>query len=208
MIRNRVRIRFCKEGDLRLISHRDLVRAMERMFRRAQLQLSMSEGFHPKARMSFPSALGLGIEGCDEIMDVELAETITEAELEQRLRAQAPPGLTLQQISCLGADHRKPRIARLRYDFPVPEDRLDATREAVEALMQQANCWIERPGRSAPLDLRGGVESLEVADGRLQMVLTFSRDGSVRPREVLAAVGLEDLEKQGEYLRRTAVELA
>ena len=30
---------------------------------------SMSEGFHPKARMSFPSALALGIQGADEVME-------------------------------------------------------------------------------------------------------------------------------------------
>ena len=73
-IRQRVRIHFQKVGDLRWISHRDLVRVFERIFRRAGLKLSMSEGFHPKARMSFPSALALGIAGQDEVMDVELAE--------------------------------------------------------------------------------------------------------------------------------------
>ena len=62
-IRQRVRIRFRKSGDLRLIGHRDLVRAWERAFRRAALPLGMSEGFHPKPRMSIPAALGLGIEG-------------------------------------------------------------------------------------------------------------------------------------------------
>ena len=54
MVRQRVRIRFRKQGDLRLIGHRDLVRCLERLFRRAGLPLGMSEGFHPKPRMSFP----------------------------------------------------------------------------------------------------------------------------------------------------------
>ena len=66
MIRQRARIRFRKEGDLRLIGHRDLVRAVERTLRRAGVQLSMSEGFHPKARLNFPSALSVGITGEDE----------------------------------------------------------------------------------------------------------------------------------------------
>ena len=34
----RVRIRFRKEGDLRLISHRDLLRLFERLFRRGKLR--------------------------------------------------------------------------------------------------------------------------------------------------------------------------
>ncbi len=74
MVRLRVRIRFSKQGDLRLIGHRDLMRCLERVFRRAQLALGFSQGFHPKPRMTFPSALAVGIEGLDEVMEVELAD--------------------------------------------------------------------------------------------------------------------------------------
>ena len=63
MERQRVRMRFRKEGDLRLISHRDLLTAIERLFRRIGLKLSMSGGFHPRPRISFPLSLALGIRG-------------------------------------------------------------------------------------------------------------------------------------------------
>jgi hypothetical protein len=54
---------------------------MERLFRRAGLRLGMSEGFHPKPRLSFPSALAVGIEGLDEVMELELAQTYSADEL-------------------------------------------------------------------------------------------------------------------------------
>ena len=92
MVRQRVRIRFCKQGDLRLIGHRDLMRCLERLFRRAGLALGMSEGFHPKPRMTFPSALAVGIEGIDEVMEFELAEPLAAAELLRRLAAAGPAG--------------------------------------------------------------------------------------------------------------------
>ena len=69
MNRQRLRIRFSKQGDLRFISHRDLVRAFERLFRRTHMPLQMSEGFHPKTKMTFPSALALGVEARDEVME-------------------------------------------------------------------------------------------------------------------------------------------
>ena len=75
MVRPRVRIRFCKQGDLRLIGHRDLMRCLERLFRRAGLALAMSQGFHPKPRVTFPLALAVGIEGLDEVMELELTES-------------------------------------------------------------------------------------------------------------------------------------
>ena len=41
---NKVRLRFAKCGDLRLVSHHDLMRCLERMLRRAQIPVAMSQG--------------------------------------------------------------------------------------------------------------------------------------------------------------------
>ena len=84
---SRVRIRFCKQADLRLISHRDLVRTIERLFRRAGVAVSLSEGFHPKPRMMFPSALAVGIDGLDEVLEVDLADALEPDELLGKLNA-------------------------------------------------------------------------------------------------------------------------
>ena len=67
MIRVRVRMRFRKQDELRLISHHDLLRTFERWLRRAGLPLRRSEGFHPKPKLSFPLAMALGIAGLDEV---------------------------------------------------------------------------------------------------------------------------------------------
>ncbi len=72
MVRRRVRIRFSKSGMLRYLGHRDFVRAIERLLRRAGVVPAMTEGFHPKPKMSFPLALAVGIEGWDEILELEL----------------------------------------------------------------------------------------------------------------------------------------
>jgi radical SAM-linked protein len=85
MIRQRIRIRFAKQDDLRWLSHRDLLRTWERLIRRAGLPLSMTEGFHPKPRMNFPSALAVGITGLDEVVELELCEERTAEELLEHL---------------------------------------------------------------------------------------------------------------------------
>ena len=108
MVRLRVRLRFSKQGDLRLIGHRDLMRCLERLFRRAGLALSFSEGFHPKPRMTFPLALAVGIEGVDEVMELELAETTTADELLRRFTPHAPPGLVFRRWKCCPRAARKP----------------------------------------------------------------------------------------------------
>ena len=101
MVRPRVRIRFSKQSTLRLIGHRDLMRSLERLFRRAGLSLGMSEGYRPKPRMNFPLALAVGIEGRREVMELEVNEAPPADELLARLRAQAPPGLRIESLEVL-----------------------------------------------------------------------------------------------------------
>src|SRR3954468_24465587 len=98
MARQRVRIRFRKQDDLRLISHRDLARTWERLFRRAGLNMAMSEGFHPKPKINFPSALAVGVVGADEVLEVDLEEERDPGELHALLTTQTPPGMTIDQV--------------------------------------------------------------------------------------------------------------
>ena len=53
MVCAKVRIRFRKGGDLRLVSHHDLMRVFERMLRRADLPFHSTSGFNPKPRLVF-----------------------------------------------------------------------------------------------------------------------------------------------------------
>ena len=207
MIRLRVRIRFRKQGDLRLISHRDLVRAFERMFRRAGLKLGMSEGYHPKVRMTFPSALALGIQGDDEVMEVELAEVLSANELSEKLVSVLPPGLSIKDIQILEAGQAKARVQRFTYEFPVPEERRREVAAAIDRVIEQPACIVERNGKQ-PQDVRPSLVGLELIDGTVRLSLHADCQPSARPREVLEMLGLSDLESDGAWLTRTSVELA
>ncbi|MFT7639283.1 MAG: radical SAM-linked protein [Pirellulaceae bacterium] len=205
MIRQRVRIRFRKDGDLRLISHRDLARVFERMFRRAGLKLSMSEGFHPKARVSFPSALSLGIASLAEVLEFDLAEIPEAAALEAQLKEVTPPGLTITELRLLDANEKKCRVEQFVYEFPVPQQLHQQVADSIANLMSQDSLLIEREGKNKPVDLRAGLDGVELDDDRVRFRLWATREASVRPREVLEVLGLASLEKDGHYLTRTDV---
>ncbi len=120
MVRLRVRIRFCKQDDLRLIGHRDLMRCFERLFRRACVPLGMSQGFHPKPRMTFPLPLAVGIEGKDEVMEFELAEPISAEDLSARLKSHVPQGLRLRSAIILPPGAKKAQVRSASYQAPIP----------------------------------------------------------------------------------------
>ena len=207
MVRQRVRMRFCKQGNLRLIGHRDLMRCVQRLFRRAGLPLAMSQGFHPKPRITFPSALALGIEGVDEVLEFELAESCTSGQLLQRLAPHAPPGLTLKSLEVLPEGARKARVRRLSYQVPIPSRRLEGLAEKIDHLMAGSSCPIRRPNRPTTIDLRPLLEELSLEEGKLRMRIRVGSGGDAGPRDVLSALGLSDVELQGVHLKRTAVEI-
>jgi radical SAM-linked protein len=207
IVPSRVRIRFCKHSDLRLISHRDLARAFERLFRRSGIALRMSEGFHPKPRMSFPAPLGLGIVGLDEVLEVELAAEIQSEELLAALSAQAPAGLSFKSAEVLAPQARKGQVGSQRFELRLPEHRVsDVTGEVARLLAAQSRV-VHREDLARAVDLRPLILELEVVAGVLRIRLRVNHEAGARPRDVLSTLGLTAEETTGLLLSRTAVEL-
>jgi radical SAM-linked protein len=183
------------------------MRCMERLFRRAGVALAMSEGFHPKPRMTFPLALAVGIEGSDEVMEVELAEPHSPAELLELLTPLSPPGLTLKTAELLPPGSKKAKVRSVCYQVPVPAECCRGLDQRISRLMASPSYPLQRPNRTMPIDLRADLTELTLQHGVLSMRLRTGSQGGARPREVLEALGLAELELQGVHLSRSAVEI-
>ena len=208
----KVRLRFAKRGNLRLVSHHDLMRCLERMVRRARIPLASSQGFSPRPKIVFALALGLGIEGLDEVVDLELTEPAEPAELVRRLTEVSPPGLDWTDGVAMPAGSPPPRPVAVEYGIQLPPERRAAARAAVESLLAAEQRFVtrRRPDRQREqsIDLRPFLLTAEVTDGGLLMArLAVGSDGSARPEELLESLGLRDLLELGGVLMRTRVEL-
>jgi radical SAM-linked protein len=102
----RVRIAYTKLGRAAYRSHLDLVRLLPRIFRRLDLPLYYSQGFHPKPEMSFGPALPLGVASHAEYVDVKLVQApgIDEASVRERLCGASLEGITFRDARVLGAN--------------------------------------------------------------------------------------------------------
>jgi radical SAM-linked protein len=183
------------------------MRCFERLFRRARFPLAMSQGFHPRPRMSFPSPLALGIEGLDEVMEVELTEVHFGEELLDRLNGSTVPDLTVKSVELLPKGSGKAQAINVSYEMGVPQQCRRGLIANIERLLASSTCPVWRPDRATPVDLRPLLEELSFQQGVLSMQLRTGSDRGARPDEVLLALGLRDLEHQGVTLRRTSVEL-
>lgn len=89
----KLRLVLHKGEELRFLSHLDYAQAVERMIRRAEIKIAYSEGFNPHMKISFSSALALGVTAAAEYIDMDVLEDDSLESIMERLNRVAPPGL-------------------------------------------------------------------------------------------------------------------
>uniref|UniRef100_A0A7C9NVC6 DUF2344 domain-containing protein n=1 Tax=Muribaculaceae bacterium Z82 TaxID=2304548 RepID=A0A7C9NVC6_9BACT len=72
----RLRVTFCKQGRLCMLSHLEIARALERAVRRAGLPYAISQGFSPHMKIAFGAALPVGVGGTCELFDLQLTRYV------------------------------------------------------------------------------------------------------------------------------------
>jgi radical SAM-linked protein len=206
--RDKVRLRFRKAGDLRLVSHHDLMRCFERMLRRAALPFRSTEGFNPRPRLVFALSLPLGVVGCDEAADLELSEVLPPETVRERLARQAPPGLDILSVRRIDPRARA-RVRRVTYRVALPPGREAGLPALIRDLLAAGECWVERTRPEARrIDVRPYVDRLRAGPGAVECDLLVTPTGSARAEEVFGLLGLRDVLDAGAVLERTRLELA
>ncbi len=201
------RIRYTKLGRARFISHLDLNRLFPRAARRAGLDLTYSEGFHPQPQLSYGPPLRLGLASIGELLEMKLNQEIAGAELVARLDRELPDGVAFRDAERVDAG--MPRLSRLtawaEYLVFLPAERaarIDAAE--LERFGGGAEIWIERRGKDGTtrrVDAAPGIQrvaflselpadarpwlALAPEDRLLEVCVALTGGEMVRPEEVL-----------------------
>jgi radical SAM-linked protein len=204
--RAKFRVRFCKSGDLRLVSHHDLMHVFERMFRRADLPIPTTQGFNPRPRMWFALSLALGIAGINEVLEFEVAEPLSAEEVERRLIAQCPPGLVIVSLRAIDVK-ASAHVRRGWYRVALPRPMADLPQRC-QAFLECGEHWVERvrPQRRR-INIRPYVDEVKISDSQLALALWITPNGAARPEEIIAALGLQELLDAGAVIERTDLEI-
>jgi radical SAM family uncharacterized protein/radical SAM-linked protein len=210
----RYRFVYEKAGPSAMLSHLDLIRALPRSFRRLEIPMFYSRGFHPKPDMTFGPALSLGVSSLGEVVDVKLTCDEDAAELAGKLTSVSARG-----VRFVGAARLGPRDASVnrvidgaRYVVGFPRSALASLggearlREAVEKALAARELVVLRriDGVGKKVDVRKFLRALEVRPcpetlaraGILGDLVTLAVDVSITPSgaakigEVVEALGL------------------
>lgn len=185
------RYRFEKTGKMRFLSHHDLMRLFARAIRRSGIPIRMTEGYNPHPILSFPTALALGIESFDEVMEMELSSWVAPNQLREKLGAQLPEGIGIRSVQ---AFLRKDRsfVNFMEYEVDAP-GQTDGIGDRIEAFLAKKDHTITRPlgNRSKDVDIRPYVLAVGSEKDRVFLRIEVTDTGSARPEEALKAVGIE-----------------
>jgi radical SAM-linked protein len=201
-VKQNIRIRFSKQGDIRFISHHDLMRLFERALRRADLPVAMSEGYNPRPRISFPMALSVGLSGRNEVADVGLAHWTRPVEFRTRLQAELPRDIAIASVQITRTrPGRQPR--ELAYRIPLlPGHSL--AQDRLQELLAADQVTVSRPHKDGARDVevRQFVKGVRLEGQSVQMLLRYTDSGTARPEEIMEALGC----RQGTDYRKSDIE--
>jgi radical SAM-linked protein len=200
------RIRFTKTGKMRFLSHHDLMRLFERALRRTGLPLRMTEGYNPHPVMAFPTALGLGIESVDEVLEFELTSWTAPKQIEKLLGEQLPEGMG---VASAEAFDRKQRcyVNYVEYEASCA-GQSEGVAERIRAFLALKECPVERVSDkgSKTVEIRQYVMALDVDADKLYLRVRITDQGTAKPEEVLRSIGVRI--DEAIRLRKTYTELA
>lgn len=186
------------ESDLRFLSHRDSVRAIERAAARAKLPVKYTQGFNPHPILSLVCPKPVGVASMADLAVIKLTRPMEAEQLLEVLNEQAPRGMTFTRAEVLEAK-APPQPRRVDYDSPFKPDQQERLAELTDEFNRAETRPVERgggqsagkPGRKRTIDLKRLVRDLRLEDGHLRFSLVPEGQVWARPGEVLDAIGLD-----------------
>jgi radical SAM family uncharacterized protein/radical SAM-linked protein len=185
----RYRLTFSKLGIARLLSHLDMVRLFSRAFRRAGLDMAYSEGYHPIPKISFSTALPVGMESLQEVCEIELVGALPISALRDRIDRQLPQGIEL--ICMENITHQKKKLKPQESHFCVSFNGLAIDQYAIENFLQASHYPITKTRKKEALvvDAKPLVKSVKrLSQGRLELVIRHGSQPELRPIDIVKGI--------------------
>ncbi len=179
----KIRVEYSKTGKARYLSHLELMTAIVRAFRRAGFPLKYSGGFHPSPRISLGPALGVGIAGLKEYLDVEMTPPIRGESFLEALNSVLPEGIRANKMSLLDKHEMSLNSFIVRYIYEIKAAQtLDCS-----GFLAKEEVLVER--KDGLMDIRKMVEEASALDESTFLVTLSEQDGlKVRLSELMPLV--------------------
>ena len=138
------RIEFSKIGPITFISHLDLQKVMQRIFKRSSLETLHSEGYNLRPLLSFGPALTLGISSLTEYFDVRVPTEWTDfSEVLAILQKHSEPGIIFKNITVITNKTPSIQDSAKSFKYFIPVQNGEMASDVVKKLRSQEQIIIQ-----------------------------------------------------------------
>lgn len=179
------RVYFDKFGEMKFISHLDLLRFFDRLLKKSQIPVKYSQGFHPRPKMSFGSPVSLGTEAYDELMDFELESPMSNEEVFERLNSSNVMGFRVNKVE------EVPRKSSIMEEYTIMIYEIEGSEKDILKLEELLNRdeiveVKEKKGKIVTRDLKVRVKSFKRDNNKIVMEII-----NTSPNSYLELIGIE-----------------
>jgi radical SAM family uncharacterized protein/radical SAM-linked protein len=206
----RVRITYRKLARARHLSHLELARVLVRAFRRAGLELGCSKGYHPMPKVSFFTALPVGTESMEELMQVELLHPADASTVKERINAELPEGVDVTLVDEIPPGEKRVRIIESR--FLITLNKLRCKENYLKEFLQSDYFPIVKTGKKGEheIDARSLVSDIAlVPPDKLRLTVKEREGPGLKPTEIIKGIfALKDEDLRNLVVMKTGQTLA
>lgn len=178
-------VKWTKEGDMRYISHLDIMRLFQRAIKRKGIRMKYTEGYSPHPKMSIAQPLSLGYTSVGEYFEFESLDELEPEFVRERLNSAMPEGIRM--VSCSVLQETKKAVGALitAGDYNVgirmgdPEG-YGKICDAAQWFMQQTSVTVQKvqkkSGKIKEIDIREKVRELEIRQREGYLLLNLKVD--------------------------------
>lgn len=190
----KLRMRFGKKGIVKFIGHLDIMRYFQKAFRRANVDIRYSQGFHPHPYLSFASPLGVGLESCGEYLDMEVNSYDDLEAMKEAVNAQMVEGITVYSIHHLPDDAKTSMslIAAADYQIDFREGMAPCNKEtlteAIQHFMSHSEIIVMKKTKKSEreIDIRPLIYDMHMTDqGSIWMQVAAGSAANLKPELVM-----------------------
>jgi len=215
-----VLVKFKIRGNLRFLSHAEVLKVFQRACVRAGIKMQYSQGFNPRPKLSLPLPRSVAVESDDELLCLRIDrgtsahayKSISDlcTSMKTKLSEQLPENFELVSVEVTKAKSApQPRAAT--YVLDVRQEYVNEKLKAgIERVLASESLNVQRKihgkdSRQRTVDVRVFLESIELNERGIVVECKISSAGSIRVEEILKLLEL-DVENLAAPIRRTNVQ--
>jgi len=206
-------IKFKVRGNLRFLSHAEMLKVFQRACVRAGIKPAYSKGFNPRPKLFLPLPRSVGLETEDDLLCLRL-ETSTSpfdsGQFKVKLSSQLPEGCELLTVSVAKAKTSF-RANAVTHVLTIGREHInEKLKNKIKRLLVSESLNLERrrspnSSNSKNVDVRPFLKSIELNGRNIVVECKISPAGSIRVDEILELLEL-DYGMLAAPIRRTRVQ--